>query len=280
MRGDWPPPPASRTLLSYALITVTLAVVVIGGTRVLFARATQEYSKDKVLASMYLLQQPVEATVARVVSPPTEVVPGRSPLDDITARKVLRVCYLPAAMPFAFFNERGDLVGFDIELAHRLARELGVTLAFVPADRTKLAGLLADGYCDLAMSGVVVTTLRAGEMLFSESYLDETLGLMVADHRRDEFASWDAIRDLGAITILAPDLPDDIDKLRELAPRAVIKIQSLDEPMLPDHRPEGGRRVAAGRARVGVDADVPAVFRGGAGSHSDPRAARISHRQT
>jgi ABC-type amino acid transport substrate-binding protein len=124
-------------------------------------------------------------------------------------------------------------VGFDIELAHRLARELGVSLAFVPADRTKLPGLLADGYCDLAMSGVVVTTLRAGEMLFSESYLDETLALMVADHRRDQFASWEAIRDLGAITILAPDLPYYIDKLRELAPRAVIKIQPLDEPMLP-----------------------------------------------
>jgi len=182
---------------------------------------------------MYLLQQPVEATVARSISPPTEVVLGRSPLDDINARKVLRVCYLPAAMPFAFFNGRGDLVGFDVELAHRLARELGVSLTFVPADRTKLPGLLAEGYCDLAMSGVVVTTLRAGEMLFSESYLDETLALMVPDHRRDQFASWDAIRDLGAITILAPDLSYYVDKLRELAPRAVIKIQPLDEPMLP-----------------------------------------------
>jgi Na+/H+-dicarboxylate symporter len=221
------------SLLSYALITAVLAVVVIGGTRVLFANATQEYSKDKVLASMYLLQQPVEATVARVPSPPADVDSGRSPLDDITTRNVLRVCYLPAAMPFAFFNERGDLVGFDIELAHRLARELGVSLAFVPADRTRLPGLLADGYCDLAMSGVVVTTVRAGEMLFSESYLDETLALMVPDHRRDQFASWDAIRDLGAIMILAPDLPYYIDKLRELAPRAVIKIHSLDEPMLP-----------------------------------------------
>jgi ABC-type amino acid transport substrate-binding protein len=215
------------------LITVTLAVVVIGGARVLFANSTSEYSKDKVLASMYLLQQPVEATVARTASPPADVVPGRSPLDDIKARNVLRVCYLPASMPFAFFNARGDLVGFDIELAHRLARELRVSLAFVPADRANLPGLLADGYCDLAMSGVVVTTLRAGEMLFSESYLDETLALMVADYRREQFASWDAIRDLGAVTILAPDLPYYIDKLRELAPRAVLKIQPLDQGMLP-----------------------------------------------
>ena len=108
-----------------------------------------------------------------------------------------------------------------------------MTLAFVPADRAEMPNMLADGYCDLTMSGVVVTTLRAREMLFSESYLDETLALMEPDHRRDQFASWDAIRNRGAITILTPDQPYYIDKLRELAPRAVIRVQSLDKPILP-----------------------------------------------
>ena len=171
--------------------------------------------------------------MALTTSPPAEAIAGRSPLDDIKERKVLRVCYLPAAMPFAFFNQHGDLVGFDIDLAHRLARELGVTLAFVPADRSEMPTMLADGYCDLTMSGVVMTTLRAREMLFSESYLDETLGLIVRDHQRDGFSSWDVIRDRGAITIVAPDVPYYIQKLRELAPRAVIRIQSQDDPLLP-----------------------------------------------
>ena len=226
-----------REVLSYAGITAVLVVIVIGGTRVLLSSSTQEYSKDKVLASMYLLQQPVEATVALTPSPPPEPVTSRSPLDDIAERKVLRVCYLPAAMPFAFFNQRGDLVGFDMELAHRLARELGVTLALVPAGRAELPRVLAEGYCDLAMSGLLVTTLRAREMLFSESYMDETLALVVPDHRRDEFADWDAIRNLGAITILVPDVPYYIDKLRELLPRAVLDIQSQDSLQLPiaDH---------------------------------------------
>jgi Na+/H+-dicarboxylate symporter/ABC-type amino acid transport substrate-binding protein len=221
-------------LLSYAGITALLIALVIGGTRAVFAgAATQEYSKDKVLSSMYLIQQPVEATVSHTPSPPPDAVTTGSPLDDIKARRILRVCYLPAAMPFAFFNQHGDLVGFDIDLAHRLAREMGVTLAFVPAGRAELAALLTDGYCDLAMSGVVITTLRAKEMLFSESYLDETLALVVPDHRREEFASWDAIRDRGAINIIVPDVPYYIDKLRELLPRAVLKIHSQDELRLP-----------------------------------------------
>ena len=99
---------------------------------------SREYSKDKVLASMHLLHEPVDATVARTSSPaPVTTLP---PLETIDARKVLRVGYLPDALPFAFFNQAGDLVGFDVELAHRLAREMGVTLAFVPVDRDRLAG--------------------------------------------------------------------------------------------------------------------------------------------
>jgi Na+/H+-dicarboxylate symporter/ABC-type amino acid transport substrate-binding protein len=222
-------------LVSYVGLTALLLVTVLGGTRVLFAStAHQEYSKDKVLASMHLLQQPVEATVARTPSPlPPELLTTRSPLDDITQRQVLRVCYLSAALPFAFFNARGDLVGFDIDLAHRLAREMRVRLAFVPAGRPELPRLLADGYCDLAMSGVVITTLRAREMLFSESYLDETLALIVPDHRREQFASWDAIRDLGAIKIVVPDVPYYVDKLRQLLPRAVLDVQPQDGLHLP-----------------------------------------------
>ena len=139
----------------------------------LFATAmSQEYSKDKVLASMQLLHEPVESTVARTPSPAPET--SLPPLETIDARKVLRVGFLPDALPYAFFNKDGGLVGFDIELAHRLAREMGVTLAFVPVDRQTMAAQLADGYCDLVMSGVVVTTDRAREILFSDSYLDET----------------------------------------------------------------------------------------------------------
>jgi Na+/H+-dicarboxylate symporter/ABC-type amino acid transport substrate-binding protein len=226
----WRPGP----LVTYAGVTAVLIVTVIGGTRVLFASAPHEYSKDKVLASMYLLHAPVEATVAREPSPlPLDALTTQSPLDDIQQRRVLRVCYLPAAMPFAFFNERSELVGYDIELAHRLAGELGVGLTFVPAGRAELADLLSGGYCDIAMSGVLVTTLRAREMLFSESYLDETLALIVRDHRREQFATWEAIRDLGAITIVVPDVMYYMNKLRELLPHAILQILPQDDLHLP-----------------------------------------------
>ena len=208
----------------YAALTVALLIAVIGGTRLLFAATlSPPYSKDAVLAGMELLSDPVDVTVSSTPSaaPPT----AQPPLDAIQARKVLRVGYLPEALPFAFVNQRGHLVGFDAELAHHLARDLGVSLAFVPIDRERMPQQLAEGYCDLVMSGVVVTTERARELLFSESYLDETVALVVPDHRRDEFTSWKDISQLGGLTIAAPDLPYYHSKLRALLPGATITVK-------------------------------------------------------
>src|SRR4029453_17770589 len=138
------------------------------------------------------------------------------PLEAIDERKVLRVGYLPRAGPFAFFNEGGDLVGFDVELAHRLAREMGVTLAFVPVDRERLPAPGAGGGCDLVMSGGAVTTDRARDVLFSDSYLDETVAFVVPDDQRDLYGSWEAIRARGAVTIAVPDVPYYVRKPRDL----------------------------------------------------------------
>ena len=208
-------------IVRYASITALLTVATIGGTRMAFAHALEQpYTKDKVLAGMHLLRVPAAAVVHR------ESVPGPhekgAVLDTITARGVLRVGYMSNALPFAFFNARGELVGFDVELAHRLASELQVRLEFLPVRRNAVAEQLDAGYCDIVMSGMVVTPLRASRTLFSTSYLDETLALLVEDGRRGRFASWDAIRKTGAVTIAVPDLPYYVDKIRELLPTATI----------------------------------------------------------
>ncbi len=61
--------------------------------------------------------------------------------------------YFRESLPFAFTNRNGDLVGFDIELAHILARELGVTLEFVRIEREQVAKHLYAGHCDLEEKG-------------------------------------------------------------------------------------------------------------------------------
>ena len=144
-----------------------------------------------------------------------------------------------------------------------------------------MAEQLAEGYCDLVMSGVVVTTNRAREMLFSDSYLDETLAFVVPDDQREQFASWDAIRDRGALTIAVPDVPYYVDKLRELLPRAVIQVHADGiEPLFDRTATQADALALPAERGSAWTLDVPGILGGRARPRSDPRAARLSDRQT
>ena len=125
-----------RRVLTSAVLTVVLGVVMLGGLRWFFGAVLDNaYHKDKILAGMHLMRTPGPATVHRTPVPAPPAEPGRSSLERVRARGTLRVGYLPDNLPFAFFNAAGDLVGFDIEMAHTLARDLRVGLEFVPIVR-------------------------------------------------------------------------------------------------------------------------------------------------
>ena len=225
-------------LLRYLAITAVLTLVVIGGARFVFAQLLQqEYTRDKVLVGMHLLHEPAPATVLKIR--PQQAVPDSRPiLARVRERGVLRVGYMPDALPFSFFNEKGDLVGLDIELAHRLATELHVSLEFVPVERNDLSSQISAGCCDLVMAGVAVTTDRAEAMLFTASYLDETVGFVVPDHLRDQFSSWDSIRDVQGLTIAGPNVPYYIDKIRQRLPHAEIRVIDELRPLFEKWDPD------------------------------------------
>ena len=152
------------------------------------------------------------------------------------ASKTLRVGYLSSSLPYAFINGHQQLVGFDVALMHRLAREIGAALVFVPIPRAALdqqagvAAMLAAGVCDIVAGGIAVTTQRAGAMQLSSSYLSETLAFVVPDRDRRRFASWDAIRADGAVTVAMPAVPYFMDVLHERAPDArVVPVQDAGE---------------------------------------------------
>jgi len=242
----------TRRIVRYAVVTGSLTFLVIGGTRTFFsAFAPPKYDKDRVVAAMQLLREPQSAIVHRdVPAGRTGFDPSKSQLEMIRESKVLRIGYLNDSLPYAYFNAAGELVGFDVEMAYALARELGVRLEFVPVDRDPERGIeqLAGPYCDLVMSGVVVTTGRAREVLFSASYLDETMAFVVPDYRRQDFGDWERIRDLKGVRIGVPDISAFVEILRSQVPAAEVapfreaaevfgeRSQKLDAILLPAER--------------------------------------------
>ena len=184
-----------RRLFRFALLSVIITVGVVAGTRfVLSFSATDAYSKDKVLASMHLLNDPVEVVVHKTAPSHFGVVDKeKSHLKRILERGVLRVGYNPDRLPFTFFNNAGELVGFDVEMAHRLAKELGVSLEFIPFEVDTMAQQLNGGHFDIIMAGVPMYTERLETMSFSDPYLDVTFAFVVKDNRREEFATVEKI---------------------------------------------------------------------------------------
>jgi len=218
-----------QRLFRYALITVVLTAVTIGVTRGYFAYAIEnEYHKDEIIAGMQLLRNPVPATVHTSPPPALELPEDArgSRLERIRNDRSIRVCYLADQLPFAYFNAAGDLVGFDVEMAHRLAGELEARLEFVPFVFAEVAQRLNSGYCDIVMSGFGITTKRAQEMAFSTPYLEGTLAFMVRDHRRGDFNSREAVQGLDAPRIAVPNLPYFVEWIGAYLPRAEIVLLS------------------------------------------------------
>ncbi len=154
----------------------------------------QNYDRDQVITGMHLLRERVPATVYR--DPPQSTRPddpARPRLEQILEAGALRVGYFPDSLPYAYFNREEELVGFDVEMAHILAEELGLELEFVPMDRTRVSEQLQDAYCDILMSGYPVTTRRAAAMTYLEPYAHETFAFLVRDHRRADFTTRESI---------------------------------------------------------------------------------------
>lgn len=91
----------------------------------------------------------------------------------------LKVGISPDFPPFESLDEQGNLVGFDIDMAAEVAKDLGVTLDFVSADFSDIISGVKDGELDLGISAFSITQERLAEVDFSAAYLENGLCCVV-----------------------------------------------------------------------------------------------------
>jgi proton glutamate symport protein len=211
-----------RRIVRFVVLVTAAALTVVGLTRFgLQSSLAHLQRREDVLAQMQLLDKLVESRVLEEAAPnPDPLLPGESLLERIRRREALRVGFNADKLPFAYFNEQGALVGYDIEMAHGLARDLRVKLELAPFDRATLAEQLEQDHFDVVMSGLVGTMERAETLLHTGPYMDVTLALVVPDHRMRNFKTFRSIRQIPGLRIGFVDLSRAfVARFREDLPR-------------------------------------------------------------
>jgi len=99
---------------------------------------------------------------------PEAEAPG-SKIDEILKRGVLKVG-LDIFVPWAFKDKDGNLVGFEVDVAKKLAEDMGVEVEFVPTEWSGIIPALLTGKFDVIIGGMGITTERALKVNFSIPY--------------------------------------------------------------------------------------------------------------
>jgi len=185
-----------RLLMRNGLISLLLFSCVGLVIRTVLEQSTFSESQNPQISHMQLLNDRTPYTVSSLSQPnPIALKPGQHLIDRIRQTGIIRIGINEDSLPFSFYNTQGQMVGFDIELMLHLAEDLQVAIQFIPYENEYLLQQLDNDHFDIAVSGITpnLSLLAASRMLYSTSYLDVHLALVVPDHKRNQFSDSESI---------------------------------------------------------------------------------------
>ena len=94
---------------------------------------------------------------------------------------VLRMGTASVTEPFSFVDGSGGVVGYDIELARRIAKKLDKKLVIVNMDFGGMIPALISGKVDMIAACITITSERSKQVLFSEPYYTGGIAALVRE---------------------------------------------------------------------------------------------------
>lgn len=120
------------------------------------------------IRSLRAFKQAITALLGLAVALPT--LASETPnLDKINERGTLRVG-MSTFVPWAMRDKQGDLIGFEIDVAERLAADSGWKVEFVPTAWDGIIPALLAKKFDVIIGGMSVTPERSKSVLFTTPY--------------------------------------------------------------------------------------------------------------
>ncbi|KGB81279.1 MAG: amino acid ABC transporter substrate-binding protein [Confluentimicrobium sp.] len=106
-----------------------------------------------------------------------QAVAQDSVIETIKRRGVLKVG-MATFVPWAMRDKNGDLIGFEIDVATKLAEDMGVEVEFVPTAWDGIIPALISGKFDVIIGGMSITPARNLTVNFTDPYAHSSVGVM------------------------------------------------------------------------------------------------------
>lgn len=110
-----------------------------------------------------------------------------STIDQISRRGTIRVG-MDVFVPWAMKDKKGELIGFEIDVAKQLAEDMGVKVEFVPTKWSGIIPALLAGKFDVIIGGMGVTPQRNMKINFTNPYYYSNQGVLANVEKSKGFA--------------------------------------------------------------------------------------------
>jgi polar amino acid transport system substrate-binding protein len=110
-----------------------------------------------------------------------------SSIDKIARRGTIRVG-MDVFVPWAMKDKKGELIGFEIDVAKQLAKDMGVKVVFVPTKWSGIIPALLAGKFDVIIGGMSVTPQRNMKINFTNPYYYSSQGILANTKKAKGFA--------------------------------------------------------------------------------------------
>lgn len=171
-------------------------------------------------------------------------------LDQVVQRGVLRVGF-STFVPWAMQDKKGEFIGYEIDVAKRLAQDLGVKAQFEPTQWSGIIPALLSGKFDIIIGGMSIQPQRGLKVNFTIPYEYSGMSIVADKAKAGKFKTL-ADFDRPDVVLAVRQGTTAVDAAKKYMPKAQLK--------LFDQEAQTIQEVLNGRATAVVASDPFPAF--------------------
>lgn len=136
--------------------------------------------------------------------------------DGFLKKDTLRIGIDDSFAPMGFRDEKGEIVGFEVDLAKEVARRLNVKVEFIPINWDNKKEEITSRRVDMIWNGLDITNERKEYMIFSKPYFDNRQLLFVKKGKNQKIISESDLEGKSVGTQAGSNAEDYINENKQL----------------------------------------------------------------